>query len=176
MLQRRRLLVATALAALGAGVHAAPPSVYALNLHFTDDRSAARELAEWQGRAVIITMGYGACRSVCSSTLRTLEELQADADRRGVAVDVIVASVDPAEDTPQAWAQYRRSRKLTRANWSFLSGSPGDTRRLARFLGLRFWRYDEHVMHDFRIVRVAPDGSIAATLDWDQRDATRLLF
>ena len=173
MLQRRRFVIASALAAVGGSAHAAA-SAYALNLRFTDDHGAARELAEWQGRAVIITMGYGACRSVCSSTLRTLEELQADADRRGVAIDIVVASIDPGEDTPQAWAQYRKARKLTRANWTFLSGSAGDTRRLARFLGLRFWRYDEHLMHDFRIVRLAADGSIAATLDWDQRDSTRL--
>ena len=152
----------------------AATSVYALNLHFTDDHGTPRELAEWQGRAVILTMGYGACRSVCSSTLRTLEELQADADRRGVEIDVLVASIDPEEDTPQAWSQYRKARKLLRANWSFLSGSPGDTRRLARFLGLRYWRYDEHLMHDFKIVRLAADGSIAATLDWDQRDSNRL--
>ncbi|HMC14026.1 MAG TPA: SCO family protein [Albitalea sp.] len=173
MLQRRRLLIASALAGLGASVQAAT-SVYALNLHFTDDHGTPRELAEWQGRAVILTMGYGACRSICSSTLRTLEELQADADRRGVAIDVLVASIDPGEDTPQAWAQYRKARKLARTNWSFLTGSPGDTRRLARFLGLRYWRYDEHLMHDFRIVRLAADGSIAAALDWDQRDSNRL--
>jgi cytochrome oxidase Cu insertion factor (SCO1/SenC/PrrC family) len=173
MLQRRRFLVASVLAGIGGGVQAAT-SAYALNLHFTDDQGAPRELAEWHGRAVILTMGYGACRSVCSSTLRTLEELQADADRRGVAIDVIVASIDPGEDTPQAWAQYRKARKLTRANWSFLSGSPGDARRLARFIGLRYWRYDEHLMHDFRIVRLAADGSIGAMLDWDQRDTSRL--
>lgn len=173
MLQRRRFVIASALAALGSSARAAA-SAYALNLHFTDDRGAARALAEWQGRAVILTMGYGACRSVCSSTLRTLEELQADADRRGIAIDIVVASIDPGEDTPQAWAQYRTARKLMRANWSFLSGSAGDTRRLARFVGLRYWRYDEHLMHDFRIVRLAADGSIAATLDWDQRDRNQL--
>jgi len=175
MLQRRQLLFAAALAGAGRAVHSAPPSVYGLNLKFTDDHGAARALAEWQGRPVVLTMGYGACRSVCSSTLRTLEELQAEADHQGVPIEIVVASIDPQEDTPQAWAQYRKARKLARANWSFLSGSAGDTRRLARFLGLRFWRYDEHLMHDFRIVRLSTDGSIAATLDWDHRDASSLL-
>lgn len=175
MLARRRLLLSAALAALGSRVDAAAPSVYGLNLKFVDDRGVARALAEWQGRAVVMTMAYGACRNVCSSTLRTLEELQAEADRKGVAIEIVVASLDPGEDTPQAWAQYRKSRKLARANWSFLSGNPGDTRRLARFLGLRFWSYDEHLMHDFRIVRLGPDGSIAASLDWDHRDPSSLL-
>ena len=173
MLLRRHLLL---LAAPGGGLaRAAAPSLYALDLKFTDDRGAVRRLAEWQGRAVVLTMAYGACRSICSSTLRTLEALQADADRKGLALEILVASIDPAEDTPQAWAQYRRARKLGRANWSFLSGSATDTRRLAQFLGVRFWRYDEHVMHDFRIVRLAADGSIASALYWDQRDTAQLL-
>jgi protein SCO1/2 len=175
MLQRRRLLLAAALAGLAGSGRAAAASAYGLDLKFTDDHGAPRALAEWQGRPVVLTMGYGACRSVCSSTLRTLEELQAEADRKAVAIEIVVASIDPQEDTPEAWSRYRKARRLNRANWSFLSGSPGDTRRLARFLGLRFWRYDEHLMHDFRIVRLSADGSIAATLDWDHRDASSLL-
>jgi cytochrome oxidase Cu insertion factor (SCO1/SenC/PrrC family) len=175
MLCRRRLLIGAALAGSVGGARAAAASAYQLGLKFIDDRGMPRALAEWQGRALIITMGYGACRSVCSSTLRTLEALQAEADSKGVAVEIVVASVAPGEDTPEAWARYRQARKLTRANWTFLSGSPGDTRRLARFLGLRFWVYDEHPMHDFRIVRLGADGSIAAVLDWDHRDTSSLL-
>ncbi len=175
MLQRRSLMLSFALAGLGGVARASPGSAYRLDLKFTDDHGTLRELAQWQGRPVVIAMGYGACRSVCSATLRTLEELQAAADRQGAAVDIVVASIAPAEDTPQAWSDYRKTRRLDRANWSFLSGSPGDTRRLARFLGVKFWYYDDHLMHDFKIVRLAPDGSIQAALDWDHRDVERLL-
>jgi cytochrome oxidase Cu insertion factor (SCO1/SenC/PrrC family) len=132
-------------------------------------------LAEWRGRMVVMTMAYGACRSICSSTLRTLEELQAEADRRGIALEVLVASIDPAEDTPQAWADYRKARRLAHARWTFLCGSSQATRALARFLGVRFWAYDEHLMHDFKIVRLDANGAIAAALDWQHREVDRLL-
>ena len=46
---------------------------------------------------------------------------------------------------------------------------------LARFLGVRFWNYDEHVMHDFKVVRLGPEGAIAATLDWNHRGVDTLL-
>ena len=150
-------------------------SAYRLDLHFVDDHGAPRALAEWHGRPVVIAMAYAACRSVCSSTLRTLEEVQAAADRKGVAIDFVVVSIAPAEDTPQAWAQWRQSRRLLRPNWTFLSGPPEPTRALARFMGVRFWHYDEHVIHDFKVLRLAPDGAIAATLDWNHRGVDALL-
>ena len=173
--RRRRLLAAAALLPVVRGVPAETASAYGLALRFVDDRGQPRELAEWRGRPVVITMAYGACRSVCTTTLRTLDALQAAADRRSIALDFVIASIDPAEDTPQAWADYRRARGLMRANWTFLSGTPAATRVLAHFLGIRVWRYDEHVMHDMRIVRLGPDGAPGASLDWQQRDVQRLL-
>jgi len=174
-LDRRRLIAGLAAMWLPFKVIAAPASAYALGLSFVDDRGAPRALDEWRGKPLVIAMAYGACRSICSTTLRTLEEVQAAADRRGEALDFVVVSIDPGEDTPQAWADYRRGRHLDRANWSFLSGTPAATRVLARFLGVRFWRYDEHVMHDFKLLRLDADGAIAATLDWHHRAIDTLL-
>ena len=172
---RRRAFLSLALLPLAAMARAEPASVYQLPLGFVDDQGRHRELAEWRGRAVILTMAYGACRSICSTTLRTLEELQAAADAKGVALEFIVVSIDPAEDTPEAWADYRRARRLTRANWTFLSGGAAATRALARFLGIRVWRYDEHVMHDFKVLRLDADGAIGPSLDWHAREVQRLL-
>jgi len=171
----RRSLLAWPLWAAAGHLLAAPASAYALSLQFVDDSGASRALTEWRGKPIVIAMAYGACRSICSTTLRVLEEVQAAADRRGEALAFIVVGIDPAEDTPQDWARYRQLRKLTRGNWSFLSGTPEATRRLAQFLGVRFWRYDEHVMHDFKLLRLDADGAIAATLDWHHREAERLL-
>ncbi len=125
--RRRRALLAlawTGLAGLTGGVRAAPASAYQLDLRFTDDNGVARELAQWQGRRVVIAMAYEARRSVCSTTLRTLEELQAAADRTQLDVAFLVVSIDPVEATPQDWARYRRARRLDRANWSFLCAAP----------------------------------------------------
>jgi protein SCO1/2 len=172
----RRLCTALALAlALSGGAAAAPASAYPLGLEFVDDHGSTRALAEWRGRPVVVAMAYGACRSICSTTLRTLETLQAQADRKGIALEFVVVSIDPVEDTPQAWSDYRKARHLERANWTFLSGSKTATRTLARFLGVRFWSYDEHVMHDFKILRLDAQGAIEATLDWDHRQPEPLL-
>lgn len=169
-----RLLGAALTLVMAAGSSAAPPSAHRLNLSFTDDHKVVRDLSEWAGHPVVIAMAYGACRSVCSTTLRTLGEIQARADAVGLALDFVVVSIDPLEDTPQAWADYRTAHKLQRSNWTFLSGSKGATNALAGFLGVRFWNYDEHVLHDFKIVRLNPDGSIGAAVDWNHRSLDRL--
>jgi len=172
----QRLGAALALALVLAGrAGAAPASVYPLGLEFVDDHGGTRALAEWRGRPVVVAMAYGACRSICSTTLRTLEAAQAQADRKGIALDFVVVSIEPAEDTPQAWSDYRKARHLERANWTFLSGSKAATRTLASFLGIRFWSYDEHVMHDFKILRLDAQGAIEATLDWNHRQLEPLL-
>jgi len=156
-------------------VFAAPPSVYALGLDFIDDRGRPRRLAEWQGRAVIIALAYGACRRVCSTTLRTLEVLHDAARRKGLAIDFVVVGIDPAQDTPHDWAEYRKQRGLVDANWTFLCGSASATRTLANALGVRYWSYDDHIVHDYKVVRLARDGSVVASLKWSDEQVERLL-
>jgi protein SCO1/2 len=175
MLARLGAALALALVLASSNSLAAPAGVYRLNLEFVDDHGATRALSGWSGHPVIIAMAYGACRSICSTTLRTLEDVQSVADRKGEPIEIVVVSIDPSQDTPQAWADYRKGRRLERTNWAFLSGSQGATQALARFLGIKFWTYDEHVMHDFKIVRLNADGTIAATIDWSHRHPESLL-
>ena len=65
---RRRTLLALALLPVASPALAEPASLYELPLRFVDDGNRLRELSEWRGRAVVVTMAYGACRSVCSGS------------------------------------------------------------------------------------------------------------
>jgi cytochrome oxidase Cu insertion factor (SCO1/SenC/PrrC family) len=103
-------------------------------------------------------MAYGACRRVCSTSLRMMEQVQALADARHVRLNFVVVGLDPKADTPADWAAYRADRRLTRSNWRFLSGDEASTRLFARRLGVRYWRYGEHTLHDLRIVLLSDTG------------------
>ena len=140
--------------------------LYQLPYHWKDDRSQNVDLADFRGQPVVITMAYGACRKICSTTLRRLEELQALADREGIKVNFVVVSLDPKSDTPEAWQDYRKWRKLDRDNWSFLSGSALNTRGLAGHLGISYWVYQDHVVHDFGITLLDAEGNIVRQLKW----------
>ena len=128
-----------------------------------DDLSQAFDLHLLQGRPVVLTMAYATCHRVCPVTMRDLQQLQLDFDRRGLKAEFIVVGYDPDADDPAAWHQYRRSRHLTRANWHFLVGTRADVERIARQLGFEFWKMDDHVIHDSRIVRFDERGALIAT-------------
>src|SRR5260221_7490247 len=96
--------------------------------------------------------------------MRKMQEILA---RQGRDVAFVVVSYDPARDSPAEWRRYREARRLP-ASWHFLSGAEADTRRLADFLEMKYWIYDEHVMHDFRIVVFDADGNRKRDILWEQ--------
>ena len=108
-------------------------------------------------------------------TMTRLAQVQRDLDARGMSAEFIVVSYDPSNDDAAAWRRYRASHRLLRDNWHFLSGTPADTERLARALGFEFWRDGEHVMHDFRIVALAGDGTWRGAIDSAHGDWRNLL-
>jgi protein SCO1 len=127
-----------------------------------DDRGRETRLDAFRGRQVIVTMAYAACRRVCPATMTHLKRLQQEIDARGESAEFVIVGYDPTVDDPEAWREYRDSRHLTRENWHFLTGTLADTQQLARRLGFRFWTYDRHVMHDYRIVVIDAGGALTA--------------
>jgi cytochrome oxidase Cu insertion factor (SCO1/SenC/PrrC family) len=137
-------------------------------VHWVDADGATHTLDDYRGRPVVITMSYTACRKTCSSSMLVLREMQSILARRGRDAAFVVVSYDPSHDSPAEWRRYREARKLP-ASWHFLSGTELDTRRLADFLELKYWVYDEHVMHDFRIVVFDENGNRRSDILWEQR-------
>jgi protein SCO1/2 len=149
--------------------------LYDLDIPFVDDRGQPVRLAQWRGREAIITMEYSSCRFMCSATLYELKLAQAAADRIHKTLDFIVISLDPRNDTPAAWAAYRRERGLSRNNWHFLTGPEGSAARLARLLGINYWYEGEHLLHDFRLLRTRADGQVVRTVSAYDADVSAIL-
>lgn len=175
MLSRRSLLQALPPLLCGVPAAALPAvlpapgaevaDVYRLPGPWRDDQARPFELAQLAGQPAVMTLAYGACRRICSTSLRLMEQLQQAADRRGLRLQFVVIGIDPASDTPADWADFRRDRRLQRANWHFLSGDTAAVRRVAQRLGVRIWHTGDHLMHDFRIVQLAADGRLARSVD-----------
>jgi hypothetical protein len=98
------------------------------------------------------------------------------ADAAGKTLEVVVVSLDPRLDTPESWRNYRDMHNIHYSNWHFLTTDQASTTRLAKQLGWEYWRYDEHVMHSLRIVRISPNGNIATSLHWRHRDTVNFLI
>lgn len=129
-----------------------------------DDRAHEATLAALRGHRVVLTMAYATCHRICPTTIDELKRMQQFADAHGESVDFVVVGYDPANDTPATWHEFRRSRRLGRDNWHFLSGSREVTEQLAHQLGFPFWKYDDHVMHESRAVLFDSQGIQRAAL------------
>lgn len=128
-----------------------------------DDSGQRFDLHSLEGHAVVLTMAYATCHRVCPMTVKRLQQVQREYDRRGTRAEFVVIGYDPDSDDPAAWRQYRESRHLTRSNWHFLIGAREAVEQTARQLGFEFWRYDQHVVHDSRILYFDERGTLVAT-------------
>ena len=148
----------------GAVLHAAPQQengvLESLPQLWRDDAGGWFDLHARGNQPVVLTMAYATCHRICPMTMQRLQQLQESFDARGVAAEFVIVGYDPETDDAAAWRRYRRNRHLTRANWHFLVGSPQQVSRFARVLGFEFWKADDHVMHDSRIVRLDPQGAL----------------
>lgn len=137
-----------------------PFSFYDLSYTFTNDQARKVQLSEWRGKPMILTMEYSNCRFMCTTTFSKLKAIQTAADQQKMQIDFMIVSLDPKNDTPQAWQQYRISREIDRSNWHLLTGSEATTKEFAARIGIKYWYMDEHILHDFKIVRLNANGEI----------------
>lgn len=144
--------------------------IYQMTATWTDDSGKAVSIANWKGKTVVMSMAYSTCRKFCPLTLARLLEIQKLYDSRKIDAEFIIISYDPINDTWQNWAEYRKTHGLFRNNWHFLTGYQESTKIVSQLLGMDYWLYDEHVMHDFKIVRLNARGDIDKTLDWNSQD------
>ena len=126
-----------------------------------DDSGKPISLAGLSGHRVVLTMAYANCHRICPTTIQGLKRLQAVLDVSGEQAEFFIVGYDPENEDPATWRQYRSSHHLERSNWHFVTGSVTDTARLARQLHFELWKYDEHVMHDSRVLLFDSHGLLA---------------
>ena len=149
---------------------AAVAPIYSQTMKWTDDKGLPVTLSKWQGKQVIMTMAFSTCRKFCPITINRLKQLQHLLDKQHIPMDVVIISYDPSVDKWQTWAEYRKKYNLNWENWHFLTGSIEDTKTVSQLLGMDYWLYDEHVIHNFNIVRLGPNGKLEKSLDWDSQE------
>jgi protein SCO1/2 len=168
----RAAVVAGAAMAIGA---AAAQDMFHPSGKWLDDRGQPYRLDALYDAPTVISMAYGACRRVCSTSLRIMEQVQRLADARHLQLNFVVVGLDPGADRPEDWAELRAERHLERPNWHFLSGDEASIRQLARRLGVRYWRYGEHTLHDLRIVLLSAQAQPLKSIDSFDQAAESLL-
>ena len=92
----------------------------------TDHTGRRVTLDDYRGKAVLLFFGFTHCPDVCPLTLGKLARVTEGLGRRADDVQILLATVDPARDTPAVLGEYVK-RFTPRA-----AGLTGDSASLAR--------------------------------------------
>lgn len=149
------------------GMEAAPPrgdSIYALSAPLVDQRGRSVGLDLFRGHPVLISMFYSTCPDACPLLIADLQRIERELPPRIKAdLRIVLVSLDPERDTPDALLTLARARHVDEARWRLVR-APGDSvREIAALLGIKYRRLpDGNYNHSSIITLLDPDGVILA--------------
>ncbi|WP_036134670.1 SCO family protein [Luteimonas mephitis] len=160
-----------ALLLLAAGAVAAPKqaplprdSVYQLPATLTDQNGKSWDWRSRRGTPQVVAMFYTSCQYVCPLIVdsgKAVERALTEAER--AKLGILLISMDPARDDPEALMSVARKRKLDEARWSLASPTQDNVRGVAGVLGVRYRQLaDGEFNHTSALVLLDRDGRIVA--------------
>lgn len=131
---RPAVAAAPASPAAGTALDLAVPS-----LPLIDEHGRRTSLARFRGSWLVLAPSMTLCHETCPLTTEALEQIRRAVAARGLARRVVVAeaTVDPWRDSP---ARLRAFKRLTGIDFTLLTGTPAEVRRLWRFFGVEYHR------------------------------------
>ena len=133
-----------------------------------DQRDRPFTLADFRGRAVVVSFIYTRCPepNECPLTSAKFSRMQRSA---GSAIALVTISLDPVYDTPRVLARYGRLFNAAPARWRLATGRLADVDELAGRLGIFVRRSGTALVHSEGAAVIGPDGRIAELVaggDW----------
>ena len=139
-------------------------STYHLGVSLLDQDGKAFAWADGRGKPRIVSMFYTSCKYVCpliiDTVLKTERELAPE--QRG-GIDVLLVSLDPDRDTPDALKRVADKRKLAAPGWRLARTDKANVRRLAALLGIQYKQLEDgEFSHASVLVLLDAEGRIVA--------------
>lgn len=114
-------------------------SLYLLEAPLRSQDARAVRLDVHRGHPVMITMFYASCPAACPLIIDTLRAIERDLDaQRRADVRVLMVSIDPDRDTPEALAELARTRRIDTSRWTLAQTDASSVRKLAAALGIQY--------------------------------------
>ena len=139
-------------------------SVYQLAAPLTDQQGRRFDWRARRGTPQVVTMFYTSCQYICPLIVdsgKAIERQLTSAER--ARIGLLLVSMDPQRDTPQALAKVAAQRKLDPQRWTLARPEPDDVRAIAGVLGIRYRALaDGEFNHTSALVLLDPDGRVLA--------------
>lgn len=142
----------------------APESVLQINNRFTDQNGQDFVLASRRGNTQLVAMFYTSCRYVCpliiDSAFGVERSLSADERRK---LHVLLVSLDPARDTPEALMSVVAKRHIDTRRWTLARTDDAGVRVFAALIGTRYRKLsDGDFNHTSALVLLDAEGRVLA--------------
>jgi protein SCO1/2 len=163
----KKVWLIVALAACSALAQDAKRNVLALETGWRTEAGAQTTLGAWKGKPFVLAFVYTSCPGTCPLTTAKLKRLDAELKKAKALLDVVVVSLDPTHDTPEAVRAYRARYKLEDARrWQVLVGDEATLRSVTMLADFRYSRNAETgaIDHDNAIFLVDREGGVAAQM------------
>jgi protein SCO1/2 len=130
-------------------------------------------LSDFRGQYVYLYFGYTFCPDICPTTLAKLARVRSELGDEAGRMQVVMVSVDPERDTPEALGDY-----VTRFDPTFigLTGSKADIDAAGEAFGLFYERHEGSaatgylIDHTARAFLIGPDGRALVAYPHDAPD------
>ena len=142
-------------------------SVYHLDVPLVDQDGVGFKFADGHGKPRVVSMFYTSCRYVCPLIIDTLlkTERALPESERG-KLEVLLVSIDPDKDTPEALKRVADKRHLDTPRWRLARTDKAHVRRLAAVLGIQYKQLeDREFSHSSALVLLDARGRISARSD-----------
>ena len=152
-------------------------SLYALSAALVDEEGRPVGLDLFRGYPVLISMFYASCPDACPLLIANIQRIEADLSPRERAnLRVVLVSLDPERDTPEALKALARARGLDESHWRLLRAPDDTVREIAAALGIKYRRLpDGGFNHSSIITLLDRSGSVQARVDGIGRPYADLL-
>lgn len=142
-------------------------SLYHLDVPLVDQDGASFGFAEGRGRPRVVTMFYTSCKFVCPLIIDTVQKtVRALPEARRGDIDVLLVSLDPDRDSPEALARVAQQRKVDTPRWRLARTDKAHVRRLAALLGIQYKQLEDgEFSHASVLTLLDADGRIVARSD-----------
>jgi protein SCO1/2 len=137
-------------------------SLYQLDVKLTDQASRAQKFDLYRGQVTLVTMFYGSCPMACPLLIDSLRAIEnALTPRERARLRVLMVSVDPERDTPEALAALAKQRRIDTQRWSLARAEAKDVRMLAAALNVQYRQLPNgEYNHTSVITLLSRDGDV----------------
>lgn len=121
--------------------NAEPPSnsVFWLNSVWVRHDGDKIKLKDLGSSPTIISMVFLGCKYSCPLTIQDMREIDEKLQKTAATPHkMVLISIDPDRDTPEAMRKFMKERKLDPTRWILLSSSSKNIRELAAALGYNY--------------------------------------